>query len=156
MKVIYLYISYAVLSIISRSNLLTLRSTMEMAQLLLHLRDSMHHYLGTSITKNLACCYSFLRLLLFIPSICYCIAAISYLSLSFVAHSSILMKIYACRPCVLYSDKTVQKSAEVTDDLSKCSIKEVEKPVVDRTSGIPMTRLPLQVPQSTQGKYCFI
>ncbi|KAH9765358.1 mitogen-activated protein kinase 16 [Citrus sinensis] len=51
------------------------------------------------------------------------------------------------RPCVLYSDKTVQNSAAVTDDLSKCSIKEVEKPPMDRTSGIPMARLPIQVPQ---------
>ncbi|KAK6930052.1 Protein kinase domain [Dillenia turbinata] len=55
------------------------------------------------------------------------------------------------RPCVLYSDNTVQSSAEVANDLSKCSIKEVEKPNAERSSGIPMTRLPLQVPQSIQG-----
>ncbi|PNT14424.1 hypothetical protein POPTR_010G029700v4 [Populus trichocarpa] len=55
------------------------------------------------------------------------------------------------RPCVLYSDNTIQKSAEVTNDLSKCSIKEIEKPHVDRSDGMPMTRLPLQVPQSIQG-----
>ncbi|KAI5572649.1 hypothetical protein BDE02_10G026500 [Populus trichocarpa] len=54
------------------------------------------------------------------------------------------------RPCVLYSDNTIQKSAEVTNDLSKCSIKEIEKPHVDRSDGMPMTRLPLQVPQSIQ------
>ncbi|EEF45410.1 mitogen-activated protein kinase 15 [Ricinus communis] len=54
------------------------------------------------------------------------------------------------RPCVLYSDNTVQSSAEVANDLSKCSIKEMEKPQVDRSGGIPMTRLPLQVPQSIQ------
>ncbi|XP_044484230.1 mitogen-activated protein kinase 15 isoform X1 [Mangifera indica] len=54
------------------------------------------------------------------------------------------------RPCVLYCDKPIQNSVDVTDNLSKCSIKEVEKPPLDRTSGVPMTRLPLQVPQSTQ------
>ncbi|WCJ23659.1 mitogen-activated protein kinase 16 [Euphorbia peplus] len=54
------------------------------------------------------------------------------------------------RACVLYNDNAVQSSAEVTNDLSKCSIKEVERPQVDRSCGIPMTRLPLQVPQSIQ------
>ncbi|GMN46569.1 hypothetical protein TIFTF001_015746 [Ficus carica] len=57
------------------------------------------------------------------------------------------------RPCVLYSDNnnSVQNSAEVTDDLSKCSIKEAGKPPVDRSCGIPMSRLPIQVPQNIQG-----
>lgn len=36
-------------------------------------------------------------------------------------------------------------------DFSKCSIKEVEKPQVDRSYAIPMTRLPLQVPENIQG-----
>ncbi|PSS01462.1 Mitogen-activated protein kinase [Actinidia chinensis var. chinensis] len=54
------------------------------------------------------------------------------------------------RACVLYSDNSVQNSAEVMSDLSKCSIKEVEKPHVDRTSGFPMERMPLQVPPSIQ------
>ncbi|XP_061976077.1 mitogen-activated protein kinase 15-like isoform X2 [Populus nigra] len=58
------------------------------------------------------------------------------------------------RPCVLYSDNTIQNSAEVTNDLSKCSIKEIERPHVDRSDGMPMTRLPLQVPQSIQGYCC--
>ncbi|XP_021904855.1 mitogen-activated protein kinase 16 [Carica papaya] len=55
------------------------------------------------------------------------------------------------RPCVLYSDNSVQNSVEVADDLSKCSIKETEKSHMERSCGIPMTRLPLQVPQSIQG-----
>ncbi|KAK7303230.1 hypothetical protein RJT34_14132 [Clitoria ternatea] len=55
------------------------------------------------------------------------------------------------RPCVLYSDNSIQNTAEVANDLSKCSIKEVEKPPVDRSSAIPMTRLPLQAPQNIQG-----
>ncbi|XP_038723494.1 mitogen-activated protein kinase 16-like isoform X2 [Tripterygium wilfordii] len=55
------------------------------------------------------------------------------------------------RTCVLYSDNSVHNSAEVMKDLSKCSIKENEKPRMDRTSGIPMSRLPPQVPQSAQG-----
>ncbi|KAJ6890001.1 hypothetical protein NC651_023700 [Populus alba x Populus x berolinensis] len=59
------------------------------------------------------------------------------------------------RPCVLYSDNTIQNSAAVTNDLSKCSIKEIEKPHVDRSDGVPMTRLPLQVPQSIQGNQIF-
>ncbi|KAJ8747563.1 hypothetical protein K2173_013059 [Erythroxylum novogranatense] len=54
------------------------------------------------------------------------------------------------RPCVLYSDNTVHKSAEVANDLSKCSIRET-RPILDRNDGIPMTKLPLQVPQSLQG-----
>ncbi|KAM6545326.1 hypothetical protein CsatB_026062 [Cannabis sativa] len=56
------------------------------------------------------------------------------------------------RACVLYSDNSVQNSAVVTDDLAKCSIKEVEKPQqVDRSCGIPGTRLPIQVSQTIQG-----
>ncbi|XP_031402771.1 mitogen-activated protein kinase 15 isoform X1 [Punica granatum] len=54
------------------------------------------------------------------------------------------------RPCVLYSDP-VQNSVEVVEDMSKCSIKETDKSHVERSCGIPMTRLPLQVSQSTQG-----
>ncbi|KAL2628182.1 hypothetical protein AAZV13_07G217400 [Glycine max] len=54
------------------------------------------------------------------------------------------------RPCVLYSDNSRQNMAEVADDISKCIIKEVEKPAMDRTGGIPMTRLPLQAPQNIQ------
>ena len=57
-----------------------------------------------------------------------------------------------CRACVLYSDKSAHGTTEMTDDLSKCHIKEVEKQHADRNGGIPMTRLPLQVPQNVQGK----
>ncbi|XP_022761951.1 mitogen-activated protein kinase 16-like isoform X4 [Durio zibethinus] len=55
------------------------------------------------------------------------------------------------RPCVLYSDNSLQNSTDVTDNLSKCSIKETERPPTERSCGIPMSRLPLQVPQSIQG-----
>nr|XP_027116176.1 mitogen-activated protein kinase 15-like isoform X2 [Coffea arabica]XP_027121225.1 mitogen-activated protein kinase 15-like isoform X2 [Coffea arabica] len=55
------------------------------------------------------------------------------------------------RPCVLYSDNSTQNVAEVANDLSKFCIKEVEKSNTDRISGIPMSRLPLQVPPSIQG-----
>lgn len=65
----------------------------------------------------------------------------------------VLTKICACRACVLYSDNTVQHSTEVADDLSKCCIKEIEKPQIDRSSGIPTTRLP--VPQTIQGADVF-
>ncbi|KAJ6719787.1 MITOGEN-ACTIVATED PROTEIN KINASE [Salix purpurea] len=44
------------------------------------------------------------------------------------------------RSCVLYSDSTIQNSAEVANDLSKCSIKEIEKPHVDRSGRMPMTK----------------
>ncbi|MBA0797535.1 hypothetical protein Gohar_008221 [Gossypium harknessii] len=54
------------------------------------------------------------------------------------------------RPCVLYSDNSVQNSTDVTDNLSKCSIKETEKPQTERIFPIPMSRLPPQVPQSIQ------
>ncbi|CAA3021248.1 mitogen-activated kinase 15-like [Olea europaea subsp. europaea] len=50
------------------------------------------------------------------------------------------------RPCVLHADNLTQNSAGISNDFSKCSIKEVEKPQVDRMSGIP--RFPLQVPQN--------
>ncbi|KAL2571569.1 hypothetical protein AAZX31_17G018400 [Glycine max] len=55
------------------------------------------------------------------------------------------------RSCVLYSDNSRPNMAEVADDISRCSIKEVEKPAMDRTGGIPMARLPLQAPQNIQG-----
>ncbi|KAL7251918.1 hypothetical protein ACSBR1_013718 [Camellia fascicularis] len=54
------------------------------------------------------------------------------------------------RACVLYSDNSAQNSTEVTNDLSKCCIEEVERPHMDRTSRIPMTRMPPQVPPSIQ------
>ncbi|CAI0559970.1 unnamed protein product [Linum tenue] len=58
------------------------------------------------------------------------------------------------RACVLYSDKNpMLSSAQVANDLSKCSIKDIEKPHKDKSGGpggIPMTRLPIQVPQSIQ------
>lgn len=57
---------------------------------------------------------------------------------------------------MLYSDNSVQNSAEVADDLSKCSIKEIEKSDRDRSCGIPMSRLPLQVPQSIQGGILYL
>ena len=108
-----------------------------MVQLLLHLRDSMHHYQGICLSNYLfdklqsiflfACCLS-----------------------NWVLIRS-LMKFCDFRPCVLYSDNTLHNSAEVAEDLSKCCIKEVEKPHMDRSCGIPMARLPLQVPQSIQG-----
>ncbi|KAM1191955.1 hypothetical protein EV1_012461 [Malus domestica] len=55
------------------------------------------------------------------------------------------------RACVSYSDNQVQHSTDVTDDLSRCCIKEVEKPQTDRSSGIATTRLPIQVPHTIQG-----
>ncbi|XP_058077831.1 mitogen-activated protein kinase 15 [Magnolia sinica] len=55
------------------------------------------------------------------------------------------------RPCVFYSDNTAHNPAEVTDDMSKCCIKEMEKPQPDGNCGIPGTRFPLQVPQRIQG-----
>ncbi|KAF8392487.1 hypothetical protein HHK36_022829 [Tetracentron sinense] len=60
------------------------------------------------------------------------------------------------RQCILYSDNTAQNSVEVTDGISKCCIKEMEKPPTGRSSGIPMTRLPLQVPQRVLGEVKFL
>ncbi|CAK8563573.1 unnamed protein product [Lathyrus sativus] len=55
------------------------------------------------------------------------------------------------RQRMMYSDDSRQNMAEVAaEDLSKCSIKEVEKPTIDRTGGVAMNRLPLQAPQSIQ------
>ncbi|KAG8373024.1 hypothetical protein BUALT_Bualt12G0127900 [Buddleja alternifolia] len=56
------------------------------------------------------------------------------------------------RACVLYSNNSNQSSADVANDLSKCSIKEVEKPQVDRSSIPPITRFPVQVPQTIQAR----
>ncbi|KAL8486319.1 hypothetical protein ACS0TY_022650 [Phlomoides rotata] len=56
------------------------------------------------------------------------------------------------RQCVLYSNDLNQSSGNVANDLSKCSVKEVGKPPVGQSSTIPMTRLPVQVPQNIQGK----
>ncbi|KAF6135936.1 hypothetical protein GIB67_006828 [Kingdonia uniflora] len=65
----------------------------------------------------------------------------------------LLIKFGAPRQCVLYSNNTVQTSTEVTNDFTKCSIKAIDnsQPQPERSSGIPMTRSPLQVPQRTQG-----
>ncbi|KAJ4968261.1 hypothetical protein NE237_014962 [Protea cynaroides] len=54
------------------------------------------------------------------------------------------------RPCVQYSDSTAHQSAEVTDDLSRCSIKEFEKQQPDRICAVPMKRVPPQVPKIMQ------
>ncbi|KAK4266427.1 hypothetical protein QN277_027350 [Acacia crassicarpa] len=45
------------------------------------------------------------------------------------------------RPCVLRSDNSIQNTAEVADNLSKCSIKEMGKPPIDRTTAVPAARL---------------
>lgn len=55
------------------------------------------------------------------------------------------------RACVLYSDNATHNNADVADGLSKCCIKEMEKPQPDRNSGVPTTRVPLQVSQRVQG-----
>ncbi|KAF1895500.1 hypothetical protein Lal_00044151 [Lupinus albus] len=48
------------------------------------------------------------------------------------------------RACVLYSDNKIQNMTEVIDDLSKCCIKEVEEPPIDRSTGV-------QAPHNVQG-----
>lgn len=55
------------------------------------------------------------------------------------------------RPCVLYSDDTVHNSTDITEDLSKCLIKEAEN-VQPEADPVPMTRVPIQVPQRVQGE----
>ncbi|KAL3812716.1 hypothetical protein ACJIZ3_013984 [Penstemon smallii] len=55
------------------------------------------------------------------------------------------------RACVLYTDNNSnQSSSDIAIDLSKCSIKDVEKPQVDRSSVLPMSRYPVQIPPSIQ------
>lgn len=53
---------------------------------------------------------------------------------------------------MLYSDNSIQNAAEVADNLSKCSIKEMGKPPIDRTSGAPAARLA----QNVQGLINFV
>jgi hypothetical protein len=61
------------------------------------------------------------------------------------------------RACVLYSDDNnpavaQQSSVEVTDGLSKCSIRDTERPRgADRNAQVPMSRVPINVPQTIQG-----
>ncbi|RWR95362.1 mitogen-activated protein kinase 15-like protein isoform X1 [Cinnamomum micranthum f. kanehirae] len=55
------------------------------------------------------------------------------------------------RPCVFHSESTSQNLVNVAEVLSKCSIKESEKPQPARNYGIPIARVPLQVPQRVQG-----
>ncbi|KAL8128773.1 hypothetical protein V2J09_017928 [Rumex salicifolius] len=55
------------------------------------------------------------------------------------------------RACVLHSNDSVQSAEDVTDDFSKCRIKEVDKLHVDKNGAVSMTRHPLQVPQKIQG-----
>lgn len=53
-----------------------------------------------------------------------------------------------------YSNDSAHNVAEVTSDLSKCCIKDGERSHTDKTSSIPVTRPPIQVPQSIQGVNC--
>ncbi|RWR93693.1 mitogen-activated protein kinase 15-like protein isoform X1 [Cinnamomum micranthum f. kanehirae] len=54
------------------------------------------------------------------------------------------------RPCVFYSGNTNHNAAaDVADDMSKCSIKEMEKLQAERNSPIPTARV--QVPQRVHG-----
>lgn len=54
------------------------------------------------------------------------------------------------RPSVFYSSKTVQNPAEVAEDLSKSSIKDVKRPPLNGAA-VPPTRNPLHVPQKFLG-----
>lgn len=54
------------------------------------------------------------------------------------------------RACIFYSNDTAQTPSEVAEDLSKCSIKEVERQP-QLNGEIPVTRVPLHVPQRFQG-----
>ncbi|KAL6535340.1 Mitogen-activated protein kinase 16 [Orobanche minor] len=56
------------------------------------------------------------------------------------------------RPSVIYSGNSNQSTTDAANDLSKCSIKQAEKPPVDRASVLPMTRLPVQVPHIIQAR----
>ena len=57
---------------------------------------------------------------------------------------------------MLYSNDTAHGVAEVTNDLTKCCIKDGERSHTDKTPGIPVTRPPIQVPQNIQGFNCLI
>lgn len=49
-----------------------------------------------------------------------------------------------------YSNDSMHSVAEVTSDLSKCYIKDGERSHTDKSSSIPVTRPPIQVPQNIQ------
>lgn len=136
--------------ITSRSNLHILRSITAREELSLHLRGNMHLCPGILIFCN---CFGNCCFLLWSH---YFIIYIAKLQIEYtlciwfgIAKSTDLL--LSCRPCVLYSDNKIHNTSDVADDLSKCSIKEVEKQPVDRSNVIPMSRLPLPAPQNIQG-----
>ncbi|XP_078161996.1 mitogen-activated protein kinase 15-like [Carex rostrata] len=55
------------------------------------------------------------------------------------------------RACVLYSDRPAQNSPDITEDMSKCLIKDPKKPP-ETSNQVPLTRVPIQVPQGTAGR----
>ncbi|KAJ1688572.1 hypothetical protein LUZ63_019962 [Rhynchospora breviuscula] len=55
------------------------------------------------------------------------------------------------RACVLYSDRPAQKSPDITEDLSKCLIKDAEKPP-ETSNEVPLSRVPVPVPQDPQAR----
>lgn len=120
---------------ISRNSLLTSRNTTRMVLLITPLKgSSTHHYLGKLYLKHLMIWDSF----------------------ETVQWSLFFLKTF-CRACVLYSDNNnpavaQQSSTEVTDGLSKCSIRDTERPRgADRNAQMPMSRVPINVPQTIQG-----
>lgn len=52
---------------------------------------------------------------------------------------------------MFYSDNRAHNSTDITEDLSKCLIKEAEK-VQPEADPVPMTRVPIQVSQRVQGE----
>ncbi|KAL6526533.1 Mitogen-activated protein kinase 16 [Orobanche gracilis] len=55
-------------------------------------------------------------------------------------------------PSVIYSGNSNQSTTDAANDLSKCSIKQSEKPHADRASVLPLTKLPVQVPHIIQAR----
>ncbi|KAJ0975690.1 hypothetical protein J5N97_017655 [Dioscorea zingiberensis] len=55
------------------------------------------------------------------------------------------------RPCVFYPDDRTQNSAEMTEDLSKCTIKAAEKSQPYKNGAIASAEAPFQVSQKTNG-----
>lgn len=119
---------------ISRNSLLTSRNTTRTVLLILPRRgSSTHHYLGKWLK----------HLMISLET-----------ELSTFEFSVLIMFSFFCRACVLYSDNKngaggQQSSVEVTDGLSKCSIRD-ERPRADRNA----QRIPVNVPQTIQGLWC--
>lgn len=110
--------------IILRSNLRILKNIMQRDQQQLHLRGNIILYQG-----NGSICHLWLKFTERLKFDCACVFS--------------TLDIYALnRPCVLYSDNHTQSTTNVTEDLSKCVIRDDTRRAQLDSSSIGANRVP--------------